>query len=62
MKNNEYEYNKFVTSLLVVFVCLIVIGMVIFAFLLREMWIDHQCYIDGHYDTPQCQKYTKEDK
>lgn len=27
-----------------------------------EMWKDHLCYIDGHYDTPECIKYIKGDE
>lgn len=26
-----------------------------------DMIRDHQCYINGHYDTPECRKYIKED-
>ena len=26
-----------------------------------DMVNDHQCYIDGHYDTPECRKYIRED-
>lgn len=52
----ERKDTMFLVGILVLFVALILIV----AYEINDMLIDHNCYIDGHYDTPQCQKYIRE--
>lgn len=59
MKDRE---DIIVKRLMVIGLCLVVAWLIFWAYLFIDMWHDHECYIDGHYNTPQCQKYIREDR
>lgn len=53
--NIKYELPVILVGLL------FVVGAIAVAYGMINMIRDHNCYIDGHYDTPECRKYIKED-
>ena len=55
---NEKVLDKVTYIVLVLFLSMIAF----FIYISVEMWRDHLCYIDGHYDTPECKKYIKGDE
>lgn len=55
---NEKVLDKLTYIVVVLFLSLIAL----FFYIGVEMWHDHLCYIDGHYDTPECKKYIKGDE
>lgn len=56
--NKEMIWSIIVTIFIFVFAFIVIW----FCCLMADMWHDHECYVDGHYDTPQCQKYIQEDR
>ena len=55
---NEKVLDRIIYVMLVLFLSIIAF----FIYISVEMWHDHLCYIDGHYDTPECKKYIKGDE
>lgn len=49
--------EKILNTLAIIAIIIFFAFCIFMYFEITDMITDHECFVDGHYDTPKCQKY-----